>query len=97
MYSQVGRQLKEVDPHVDFHLFGGVDLQVLVGVNGDQQGAYVRLTIHTDRGRILIIYYQGRAIVKLCSPHQVLFLVFTCTFVLRIIVLWIVLVDCSLF
>lgn len=40
---QVRRQLKEVDPFVELHVFLVVDVQLFVGIDGHQQGADVRL------------------------------------------------------
>lgn len=37
------RELKEVDPFVEFHVFLVVDVQLFVRVDGHQQGADVRL------------------------------------------------------
>lgn len=41
--SQVRRQLKEVDPFIELHVFLVVDVQVFVGIDGHQQRADIRL------------------------------------------------------
>lgn len=41
--SQVRRQLKEVDPFIELHVFLVVDVQLFVRIDGHQQRADVRL------------------------------------------------------
>lgn len=64
---QVRRQLKEIDPFIELHVFGVVNVQLFVRVDGHQQCADIRL--HQSGQRIILESYFLKVVLERNQTH----------------------------